>query len=192
MAKGFKNSIENVFNRMMLYSLITAGITILVGIALWFLPSLSNKIIGIITGIVFLLAGANTIYKYLYRDGAKLYSLNLVFAILYLLLGAVIIVYPFSVMNFITVCLGIYMIINAASKINYGFWLKKGNEDCWLITLISGVLLLIIGVLILFNPFATLTITKLAGIFLLLSGILDFTNTFLFKKRSKEIMEIFW
>ncbi len=192
MAKGFKNSIENIYNRMMLYSIIAAVATVVVGFVLLFLPNASNKAVGIITGIIFLIAGVNSIYKYFHRDGAKLYSLNLMFGILYVILGTVIIIYPYTVVEFVTVCLGIYMIINGASKINYGIWLKKGNEKSWLITLVSGILLIIIGILVIFNPFVSLTLTKLCGAFLIITGILDFTDTILFKTRSKEIMEIFW
>lgn len=192
MAKGFKNSIENVYNRIMIYSLIGAVITVAIGLVLLFLPNTSNKIVGIIVGINILINGINAIYKYFHRDGAKLYSLNLVFGILYSILGVVIILYPFTVVEFVSICLGIYILINGATKVNYALWLKKGNEDSWLIALATGIVLLVLGLLVLFNPFITLTITKLCGAFLIITGVLDFMDTFLFKSRSKEIIEIFW
>ena len=191
MAKGLKNSVENMYNRMIAYSVLTSLATAVMGVVLLFLPSLTNKV-GIITGIIFLLSGLNSIFKYFHREGAKIYSLNLVFGVLYILLGGIIIVYPFSVVDFITICLGIYMIINGLSKMNYAVWLKKGEEDSWLVTLVSGILIAVIGILVVFNPFASLTITKLAGAFLIITGVIDLTDTILFKKRSKEIMDIFW
>ncbi len=192
MANPFKNSIENVYNRMIIYSLLTAILAILVGLTLIFLPSVSNKIVGIIMGVVILIFGINAVYKYFHRDGAKIYSLNIVFGVLYSILGVVIILYPFSVMEFVTVCLGIFIIINGATKINYGVWLKKGNEDSWLVTLVTGIFLVIIGIMLVFNPFASLTLTQLCGAFLIIVGILNVSDTILFKKRAKEIMEIFW
>ena len=192
MANPFKNSIENVYNRMIIYSLLTAILAILVGLTLIFLPSVSNKIVGIIMGVVILIFGINAVYKYFHRDGAKIYSLNIVFGVLYSILGVVIILYPFSVMEFVTVCLGIFVIINGATKINYGIWLKKGNEDSWLVTLVTGIFLVIIGIMLVFNPFASLTLTQLCGAFLIIVGILNVSDTILFKKRAKEIMEIFW
>lgn len=192
MANPFKNSIENVYNRMIIYSLLTAILAILVGLTLIFLPSVSNKIVGIIMGVVILIFGINAVYKYIHRDGAKIYSLNIVFGVLYSILGVVIILYPFSVMEFVTVCLGIFIIINGATKINYGVWLKKGNEDSWLVTLVTGIFLVIIGIMLVFNPFASLTLTQLCGAFLIIVGILNVSDTVLFKKRAKEIMEIFW
>lgn len=61
------------------------------------------------------------------------------FGVLYSILGVVIILYPYSVMEFVTVCLGLFVIINGATKINYGIWLKRGNEDSWLVTLVTGI-----------------------------------------------------
>lgn len=192
MASGFKNSIENMYKRMIIYSLLTALLTIIMGIVLLLLPNATNKVVGIIVGIIFLIEGINSVYKYFHREGAKLYNLNLTFGVLYALLGVVIILYPFTVVEFVTVCLGIYMIINGASKVNYALWLKRGNEESWLITLATGILIAIVGILVIFNPFASLTLTKLAGAFLIITGILDFMDTILFRNRSKEIMEIFW
>ena len=192
MASGFKNSIENMYKRMIIYSLLTALLTIIMGIVLLLLPNATNKVVGIIVGIIFLIEGINSVYKYFHREGAKLYNLNLIFGVLYALLGVVIILYPFTVVEFVTVCLGIYMIINGASKVNYSLWLKRWNEESWLITLATGILIAIVGILVIFNPFASLTLTKLAGAFLIITGILDFMDTILFRNRSKEIMEIFW
>ena len=192
MANGLRNSIENIYKRMIWYSIGTALITIITGIVLLLVPELSGKVLGIIVGIIFLIEGINSIYKYFHREGAKLYNLNLVFGVIYAVLGVVIILVPSSVVEFITVCLGIYMIVNGASKVNYALWLKRGNEDSWLITLATGILVAIVGVIVIFNPFASLTLTKLAGAFLIITGILDFMDTILFKNRSKEIMEIFW
>lgn len=188
----FKNSIENVYNRMIIYSLITSILSIIVGLVLIFLPTVSNKVVGIIVGVIILIFGINAVYKYFHRDGAKIYSLNIVFGVLYSILGVVIILYPYSVMSFVTVCLGLFVIVNGATKINYGVWLKKGNEDSWLVTLVTGIFLVVLGIMLVFNPFSALTLTQLSGAFLMIVGVLNVSDTILFKKRSKEIMDIFW
>ena len=192
MATPFKKSIENVYNKMVIFSIISAIITIIVGIVLLFLPNLSNKVVGIITGVIFIIFGLTTAYKYLKRDGAKIYSLNLVFAILYLILGLVIIIFPFSVIEFVTVCLGLFLVVNGATKINYGLWLKRGNSKAWLVTLVAGILLVILGIMIVFNPFTAFALTQIAGAFLIISGILNLSDAITFKISSKEIMDIFW
>lgn len=192
MATPFKKSIENVYNRMIIYSILTSILSIIIGLVLMFLPAVSNKVVGIIVGIVFLAFGINSVYKYFHRDGAKIYSLNLIFGVLYSILGIVIIIYPFSVMNFVTVCLGLFIIVNGISKINYGMWLKRGNEESWLVTLVTGAFLVTIGIMLVFNPFTALTLTQIAGAFLIITGVLNLSDTILFKNRAKQIMEIFW
>ncbi|MBE6140311.1 MAG: hypothetical protein E7172_02110 [Firmicutes bacterium] len=193
MASPFKKSIQNVYKKMILWSFMTSLVSIVIGIILLFMPEISNKLLGIIIGISFLITGIGTIYNYFNRKGAKIYTLNIAFGIIFSLIGAFIIIYPFSIAKFVTSCLGLFLIVNGAMKVNHAFWLKRGSEDCWLITITSGVLLLTFGIMVLFNPFkATMTITKVAGIFVLINGILDFMNTFLYNKRAKEIMNIFW
>ena len=192
MATPFKKSIENVYNRMIIYSILTSILSIIIGLVLIFLPAVSNKVVGIIVGIVFLAFGINSVYKYFHRDGAKIYSLNLIFGVLYSILGIVIIIYPFSVMNFVTVCLGLFIIVNGISKINYGMWLKRGNEESWLVTVVTGAFVVTIGIMLVFNPFTALTLTQIAGAFLIITGVLNLSDTILFKNRAKQIMEIFW
>lgn len=192
MATPFKKSIENVYNKMVIFSIISAIITIIVGIVLLFLPNLSNKVVGIITGVIFIIFGITTAYKYLKRDGAKIYSLNLVFAILYLILGLVIIIFPFSVIEFVTVCLGLFLVVNGATEINYGLWLKRGGSKAWLVTLVAGILLVILGIMIVFNPFTAFALTQITGAFLIISGIINLSDAITFKTKAKEIMDIFW
>ena len=78
------------------------------------------------------------------------------------------------------------------NKITYGVWFKIGNHSSWLITLVIGIMLIIFGILVLANPFASLTITKLVGSFLILASILDITDLILLKNKSDEITKIFW
>ena len=192
MTTPFKKSIEHVYNKMVIFSIIAAIITIIIGAVLLFLPNLSNKVVGIITGIIFILFGIITAYKYLKRDGAKIYSLNLVFAILYLILGLVIIIFPFSVIEFVTVCLGLFLVVNGATKINYGLWLKRGSSKAWLVTLVAGILLVILGIMIVFNPFTAYALTQITGAFLIISGVINLSDAITFKTKAKEIMDIFW
>lgn len=185
-------SIKQKFNQMLLYSMIMDAIMIVAGIVIVCVPDTSSKVIGIIVGIIFILNGAGMCYKYFQRNGAKLYSLNLMFGILAIILGLVLIFYPYTVMNFVTICLGIYLIISGALNINYGAWFKVGKEESWLLTVFIGILLIIFGILVMANPFASLSVTQVIGVFLIFLGILQITDTVLFKKRADDIMNIFW
>ncbi len=189
----FKKSIKNSYNNFVNYSFISAILTAILGLIMLFLPSLTTKVIGIFAGISCIASAGSALFNYLKRDGAKLFQLSIIFAICYIILGVLLIVYPYTAMTFVTICLGIYMIIKGLVKVDYGFWFKRGNEDCWLVTLATGILFVIIGIIMLVNPFGSaLKINQLVGAFLIIIGVLDFQNTFMFKKRTKEIIDIFW
>ncbi len=192
MSRIVRETISDRFNKFMTLSIICSVIIALIGGVLLFLPELSNKLIGIISGVLFILSGINTIYKYFCRNGAKLYSLNLLYGIIILLIGVIIILVPFSVTTFLTICLGLYLIIFGVNKITYGVWFKIGNDSSWLITFVIGIMLTIFGILVLANPFSSLTVTQVVGSFLILSSILDLTDLVLLKKRANEITKIFW
>lgn len=192
MGRIVRETIGEKFSKMLSYSIITSIVIALIGVVLLFMPRLSNKLIGVILGTLFLLYGITTIYKYITRNGAKLYSLNLVYGIIISLIGVIIILVPFSVTSFLTICLGLHLIVIGLNKITYGVWFKIGNHSSWLITLVIGIMLIIFGILVLANPFASLTITKLVGSFLILASILDITDLILLKNKSDEITKIFW
>ena len=192
MSKVFKNSAENRFRRMLNYSFIINGITLILGVLILFLTKASNKTLGLFSGVIYLLSGVTFIYKYLQRDGAKLYSLNLVYGILCSLLGLITIFYPFRGAKLVTIFLGIFLTIKGLLKLNYSYWLKKGSEESWVIVLTTGILLIIFGILVMFNPFIQMSINKVVGTFLIICSILDISNVVLFKKRFAEIKNIFW
>ncbi|MBE6149059.1 MAG: hypothetical protein E7167_06230 [Firmicutes bacterium] len=192
MGKFILQTNSDKFKKMMSTSIANSVVLLLAGLVMLFLPDLTNKIIGIIIGVVFLLSGANMVYKYMKRDGAKLYSFNMIFGIILFVLGLIIILVPFSISSFITVCLGLYLIVIGANKITYGVWFKIGNDRSWLITVVIGIMLIVFGILVVVNPFSRLTITKLVGAFLIIASVLDITDTLLLRKRSDEITKIFW
>lgn len=192
MGRIVRETIDERFNKMLSISIVSSIVIALVGAVLLFMPKLSNKLIGVIMGSLFILYGITTIYKYITRNGAKLYSLNLLYGIIILLIGVIIVLVPFSVTSFLTICLGLYLIIIGINKVTYGVWFKIGNHSSWLITLVIGIMLIFFGILVLSNPFSSLTITRLVGAFLILASILDITDLILLKKRSDEISKIFW
>ncbi len=192
MGRFIRSTSSEKFKKIMATSIASSVFLTIVGLVMLFLPNLTNKLIGIICGILFIISGFNMIYKYLKRDGAKIYSFNMVFGIVLFVLGLIVILIPFSISSFITVCLGLYLVIMGANKITYGTWLKIGNDPSWLITIVIGLMLILFGILVIVNPFSFLTITQIAGLFLTISGVLDITGTILLRKRSDEITKIFW
>ncbi len=192
MKTGINQNIEKRFNKFIIYNLIIEILLIILGIVLIIFPNMMAKTMGIIISIFLFLYAASLMYDFLKRDGAKLYSLNLVFAIIIFVLGILLLVYPYSIMNFVANITGIFFITTGAVKINHAIWLKRAKEESWLPLLITSVTVVIVGLMLLFNPFAYLDVTRVIGVFIILTSILRISNAHLFKKRSNEILKIFW
>lgn len=152
----------------------------LVGLVLLLIPGTLNKLIGILIGVALLAVGIIAIVKYIKeKDNGS--SLNLVSGILYSVLGVIIIIYPYSIINLVTICLGVYLVINGLLKLKISFVLKR-ITDKWIGTLIMGIITVILGVVLIFNPFAGITITKLAGAFLVVVAVFDLIDTYIIQK----------
>jgi uncharacterized membrane protein HdeD (DUF308 family) len=192
MRRRTKNEIEKNFKKIINLNIVVEVVIIVFALILIIFPDISNKLIGIIVGSLLLFYAANLAMNYFNRDGAKIYSLSLSLAIIIGLIGLFLIFYPYSIMKFVTIALGLFFIISGANKVNNALWLKKGNEMSWTITLAMAITILILGLILLFNPFSHLTVTRVVGIFLILSSILRISDAILFKKRKDDIIDIFW
>ncbi len=190
--KRTKKNVEKNFNTLIAFSILGDVLLIIFGAVMLFNPGFTNKIIGLILGVILLVNGASLIFDFFKRDGAKIYSLNILFGILISILGLVLIAYPYSVISFVTICIGIYLIISGAVKINHAIWLKKAKEESWNLVITNGIILLVLGLLIIFNPFANLAVTQVIGIFIIVSSIIKISNTILFKNKAQDIIKIFW
>ena len=152
----------------------------LVGLIWLLIPGTLNKLIGILIGAALLITGILAIIKYT-KENINGSNLNLVSGILYAVLGVIIIIYPYSIINLVTICLGVYLIINGLLKLKLSFVLKRVT-DKWIGTLVMGIITVILGILLIFNPFAGITITKIAGAFLVIVAIFDLIDTYIIQK----------
>ena len=152
----------------------------LVGLVLLLIPGTLNKLIGILIGGALLITGVLSIIKYT-KENIAGSNLNLVSGILYTVLGVIIIIYPYSIINLVTICLGVYLIINGMLKLKLAFTLKN-ITDKWISTLVMGIITIVLGLLLIFNPFAGITITKLAGAFLVIVAVFDLVDTYIIQK----------
>ena len=65
MGRIVRETISDRFNKFIMMSIVTSVVIALIGAVLIFMPEMSNKLIGVITGALFALSGINTIYKFI-------------------------------------------------------------------------------------------------------------------------------
>ena len=153
----------------------------LIGLVLLLLPGTLNNIIGFVVGGCLLIFGIIGIIKYIRIKEYKFTS-SLVSGILYSALGIIVIINPSSVISLVTICLGLYLVINGILKTVFSINLKKITTR-WGGALVMGRLTIVLGLLLVINPFGSaVAITKLAGAFLVVVAIFDLVDRYIIMK----------
>ena len=78
------------------------------------------------------------------------------------------------VQNIFPIVIGVWIIVQGVNKFQLSSHLKDLGEEEWIATLISAIMSLILGMIIICNPFvSSIAITTIGGILLLINEILN-------------------
>ena len=115
-------------------------------------------------------------------------DLDIVYGIVCVILGVVVIKNPEAIASIIPFVLGLVIIINSATKLQYSFELHKEKNNLWLSTLILSIIMVVCGIVLIFNPFkGAILLTRIVGIFILIYAVLDLISTFVISHTFKKI-----
>lgn len=110
----------------------------------------------------------------------RIYSKNLSTSILLILFGIIAFIETSILQEMITIILGGYLIFRNAFRIELAFMLQDKVKGIWLSCLIISAINLILGFLIVINPFTTISINWYLGIMVMISeGLLILENILL-------------
>ena len=156
-------------------SILISILMIIVSILLIIRPTtfLTTEIL--IFGFGIVLEGLMRIIVYIFLPKEeKIYSYDILEGILSILAGILILAWKERVMAVFPLLISFWIVIKSMLKIQFSFQLKNLDEKSWIGVLISGILTLIFGLIIFFNPWGTvITLTVLSGIMLLITGIVE-------------------
>ncbi len=191
MAKNIIEKIKMNFNKILIGSIILNGLFLLFGVIIYLNPVITLELTGIILGIYFLLFGLYTIYEFIIRDNNPLFKFNLIWGILFIIVGFLVMINPFKIVKILTFALGIYLTVVAIRKIIESFKLKKIEYDGWSLTLVIAIILLVFGIFIMINPMASMDIVEVTGIFIILASILEICNSIMLYTKAKDLLNLF-
>ncbi len=174
------------FNKIFTTSILTSVVFAFLGIFLLAKPDTTIRIISYTLGILIILLGAVSFGKY-FSDKKRSLDFNLIYGVLSMIMGLVIILNPNALATIIPFVLGFWMVINGIIKIQYSLDLKKYDNNAWTPTLVIALLILIWGLILVFNPFGgAIAITQLIGIFIIVYSILDIVESTILHRNIKE------
>ena len=167
-------------------SIIISVLIIVFSLFLIFSPTVSITIIVVIIGIILAANGIMHILTYFSSPKElKMFSFELAIGVILLLVGLVFIFKPEIINSFLAFIIGTWVILKSITSIQLALNMKN-STDKWHIPLILAIFTFIIGIVMLFNPFATSSILVSAcGTVLLLSEIANIIEVSTFKKYVK-------
>lgn len=164
---------EKLLKKFKTNVVISSLLCVLLGLVLVLWPGLTIQIACTAVGAVLIISGAIRIISYFTaRDGSMYSQINLIFGIIFAVVGVWIVIKPDKVLAIIPIIVGIVIVLHGLHNLQQAIELCKDKYDKWWIALILGILTVGFGVLLICRPFAAIdTVVMLIGIFLIYDGL---------------------
>jgi uncharacterized membrane protein HdeD (DUF308 family) len=182
---------EKLMKKFFRSSLITSLFLIALGLLLIFQSDAVIYSISYIIGGILIALGVLGIIKFVQGTNKEQQTeLDIVYGIVSVILGIVVIKNPQAIASIIPTILGISIVINSATKLQYAFELKANGNNLWKSTMVISIISTLCGIVLIFNPFKALTsFTKIVGIFIVIYAVLDMISTFTIKRNVKRFQK---
>ena len=151
---------------------INAVIMVILGIVLVIWPHILGVALCYLLGGALIVMGIFQLISFLRGERLGFYNkFVMMMGIVLILLGIWICTQPHIVLSIIPVVVGIIVLIHGLMDIQYTLDIKKAGSEKWWIALIASILTLVVGLLLVFNPFTVYEITTvLLGAAMLYDG----------------------
>ena len=176
---------NNLMSKIFKSSLLSSIFFIILGIFLIFESEATIVSISYVVGAIIIALGVMEMLKYFREINSEL---DLIYGIICIVFGVVVILHPHAIASFIPIVVGIVIILNSATKLQYSMELKRNNNSLWKTTMILSLIATICGIIIIFNPFSgAVLITRVIGIIIVIYSILDIISSLTIKNTINEI-----
>lgn len=164
---------EKMLKKLKTNVVISSLLCVLLGLVLVFWPGLTIQIVCTAVGAVLILSGVIRIIGYfMARDGSMYSQINLIFGIIFAVVGVWIVIKPDKVLAIIPIIVGIVIVLHGLHNLQQAVELCRDKYDKWWIALILGILTVGFGILLICRPFEAIdTVVMLIGVFLVYDGL---------------------
>lgn len=167
--------------------IITPIILLMLGLVLLIVPGSVINIVIRVFGVIIMISGAISIYQMIKENNT---NYELVYGILICMLGLVFVSSPSIIASIIPTILGIWFIIEASTKLQYVLALRSINAPLWIRPLIVNILMLLLGLVLIFNPFkGAETILRIVAIFIVVYAVLDIVEYYMTKPKKVKVIK---
>ena len=155
--------------------MISAGLCTLLGLVLLIWPGTTMRIVCTLLGSMLLVYGLLQIILYLINKERTMLSQGMMlFGIVLAVIGIWILMSPDMIIMAVPVIVGILIIIHGIHNVVQAIALQKDGYEKWWLAFLFGMLTVIFGGILVYNPFEVAeTVVRFIGIFLIYDGLSD-------------------
>lgn len=153
----------------------SAVLCILLGIVLLIYPNVSLTVVCRAVGVIVLVTGLSFVFSYL-RVGKRFWygKIELVFGSIFAILGGFILLYPLGILSIVPIVFGILLIYHGIANVRQAFELHQYRDNGWWLPVLIAATTIVLGILIMRNPFGTMDILmRIIGACLIYDGLMN-------------------
>lgn len=153
----------------------SAVLCILLGIVLVAYPSTSLTLVCRAVGAIVLVTGLSFVFSYLRVGKTRWYGkIELVFGSIFAILGGFILLYPLGILSIVPLVFGVLLIYHGIANVRQAFELHLYKDKGWWLPVLIAATTMILGVVIMKNPFGTMDILmRIIGACLIYDGLMN-------------------
>ena len=185
--KKNEDGIGTFFRKMQGSYIVMAVAYVVFGLSLLIKPELSTTVICYAIGAVCVIYAVANLIKYFTGSMNRMYiEPDFVLSVIICVFGIVTIVRPSVIISILPFIVGIVLVFSGLIKVQDGINLKRFYYDRWFLVLGFAVISVILGIVVLLNPFGTgLLFTRMVGLFFTVDGVLSISSIVMLRKNGK-------
>ncbi len=171
---------KDFFVKLKNLSLITIAAGLVIGILLLFQPDKTVQLVSIMCGITVISLGVGAWISYFTKVKSTILA---ILGSLAIILGIVLCVKYKSIISVVLLLFGIFVLISGIVDLVSAIDAKRNDLKSWLLSLIMAAASIIMGLLVIINPFSSMLIlTRILGASLIVYAVMDLISFIQVKK----------
>ena len=156
-------------------SIILSIVLLVFGLFMFTKPVSTVNVLMIVFGIILVLDGLVHLVSYFaIKDEYRFFSSELVQAIIYIILGFVLMINYYNISYLLPIVLGVWIIVDSIFRLQISLNIRDIYDSHWGVLLAMSILTGLFGMIILFNPVESLAmLTRVCGAILMIVELIS-------------------
>ena len=173
-------------------SIILSIVLLVFGLFMFTKPVSTVNVLMIVFGVILVLDGLVHLVSYFaIKDEYRFFSSELVQAIIYIILGFVLMLNYYNISYLLPIVLGIWIVVESLFKLQIALNIRDIYDSHWGLLLGMSIITALLGAVILFNPVQSLALlTRICGVVLMIAEVISIFEGFSIISRVGKIKKV--